>query len=585
MSVIQSTQKEVRFLKRKNLEEEARIYGNMLADQIRMYGIDCIYHKLNTDVFGNFKGIIDKNTILKNAYGYNISPDYSCSAEMITFPEMQQDIFQLQKFGMKAEAEVDFNFDAKQFACDLATKCGQLKEYPIKEIDIVCEVPEHSYHYEQKEIYDPEKMISSIVEVAVDDVISVQIGDRIYEANANEGKFPYSLGLGYNEMYECGILTGKLSIEIDEYEYDKEYTIVCNPYEHTDFKVEFPKNSDLYKSLTYEICNDDYLETMIFLTYKIHKTKVGTNQWKSILTGKIHGGILFFDINKLGKYLELIHPEVGDIITIDFPDDNNRERYEITDCYEKSLQSDGISPLLHKYIWKCKARRHVDSYDDEDLENNEANARLEEKLKYDQVISEEIAKKISKYDKISDEANDDAVYGGYDGVIEEYDHMKPDPNTNEKYNYIDDGTCIDIIRFGCGSRLVTNGYDLIFIQAPIDENNAGDGYLITMLDHDPDIGGRAYFESGLRWLKATEDKIVFVNIEGIADSLAENEVATQNQIQICLNDMNQKTLDDININEENQNFLKFKGCKSYIFATREHLFAKIDSNKELYKLV
>ena len=32
MSVIQSKQKDLRFLKRKNLEEEARIYGNMLAD-------------------------------------------------------------------------------------------------------------------------------------------------------------------------------------------------------------------------------------------------------------------------------------------------------------------------------------------------------------------------------------------------------------------------------------------------------------------------------------------------------------------------------------------------------------------------
>ena len=54
-----------------------------------------------------------------------------------------------------------------------------------------------------------------------------------------------------------------------------------------------------------------------------------------VLRGKLHGSILFYDLNKIGKYLDLIHPEVGDIITIDFPDENNREQYEITDCYDK----------------------------------------------------------------------------------------------------------------------------------------------------------------------------------------------------------------------------------------------------------
>ena len=60
---------EIRYMKRKNLDEEARIIGNYYSDLIRNYGIDCIYHKLDTKVFGDFKGIIDKNTVLKHAYG------------------------------------------------------------------------------------------------------------------------------------------------------------------------------------------------------------------------------------------------------------------------------------------------------------------------------------------------------------------------------------------------------------------------------------------------------------------------------------------------------------------------------------
>ena len=548
----------------------------MYSDQIRLFGIDCIYHKLNTDVFGNFKAIVDQNVILKQAYGYNISPDYTCSAEMITLPEVQTDIFNLQKFGLRNDTEIDFHFDAKQFACDLATKCGQLKEYPIKELSIECVVPDHDYHVEVDE-----EGISSIVNNVK---IVANVEGKEISSDVNEDRFPYALGLGYNENYECGILTGKLSVAIDEYEYDKEYEIVCNPYEHGDFKVEIPKNESLYKSLTYEICNDDYLQTLIFLTFKVHKIKVSDDEYHSVLTGRIHGGVLFYDINKIGKYLELIHPEVGDIVTIDFPDDKNREQYEITDCYDKNLQQDGISPLLHKYVWKCKARRYVSSYDDEGIEKNEANERLEEKLKYDQTIAEEVAKDISMYDKLSEDVSEDAVYGGYEGVVNEYDHMKPNPYTHEKYDYLNDGTCLDIIRFGCGSRLVTNGYDLIFIQAPVDENNAGEGFIVSKMDHEQTVGD-ACFESGLRWMKATDDKIVFINIEGQANALVEDEVATQNEIQICLNDINEKTLDTGEINQNGENFLKFKGCKTYLWATRDHLYAKLASNEQFYKLI
>ena len=562
MSVIQSKQKDLRFLKRKNLEEEARVYGNMLADQIHQYGIDCIYHKMNTDVFGNFKKIIDQNTLLKHAYkGYDLTPDYTCSANMVTFPEVQTDIFQLNKYGIVPEAEVEFNFDSKQFACDLATKCGQLKEYPIKEIQIECEVPDCFMHYEIL----PDKQ---------GNLVSTLVDDNEDAAEMNSAVFPYELGLGYKENYECGILKGKLSVQIDGYAYDVEQTVVCDPYEHTDFKVEFPKNSDLYKSLTYDICNDDYLDTLIYLTFVVKKVITGRHDHKNILVGKIHGSVLFYDVNKIGKYIELIHPEVGDVITIDFPDEASREKYKITDCYDKSLQPDGISPLLHKYIWKCKAKRYVESYeDDAGLETNESNERLEEKIKHDLVIEEEVAEKISKYDE-----GDQEAYGGYDGVTDEYDKQIPNPHMHEKYDYLADGTCLDIMRFGIGSRLITNGYDLIFV------NIQGDGYIVSKMDHEPTVRD-AYFESGLRWLKAADDKIVFINIEGQANTLAVDEVATQNEVQMCLNDLNEKTLDVGDINASNQNFLKFKGTRSYIWTDGNGLYAKLQSNKQLYKLI
>ena len=69
----------------------------------------------------------------------------------------------------------------------------------------------------------------------------------------------------------------------------------------------------------------------------VDKVAIGKNKYKYILNGKIHGNVLFYDIKSLGKYIEKIHPSVGDIVTIDFPDEKNREKYEITECFDKQL--------------------------------------------------------------------------------------------------------------------------------------------------------------------------------------------------------------------------------------------------------
>ena len=101
---------------------------------------------------------------------------------------------------------------------------------------------------------------------------------------------------------------------------------MCNPYEHTQFEIEFPQNTDLYKSLTYKIANDDYLETMLQLTYTVHE-EVIRGKKRAFLLGKLHGSVLFFDIDSVGKYIEKLHPMVGDIVEIDFPTDEDREKF------------------------------------------------------------------------------------------------------------------------------------------------------------------------------------------------------------------------------------------------------------------
>ena len=555
MAVRQDSIDELRYIKRQNLEQEARVVGNYYRDLIRSYGIDCRYWKLNTSEFINFKGIIDENARLLRAYGCNVNPCYNCSADMITYMEVQTDILQLQKWGLNPSMDVTFYFDSMDFACWLATKCGQLKEYPIEETDIYCEVPECTSAFVE---HDGEKIWLSSYE------------------------FPYELGLGWNQFYKCDMLSGKFQAILTGYDpenLDQEYTMVCDPYEHVDFNVKFPVNKDLYRSMKHVIENDDYLETLLYLTYKIKKVKVGaaedgSEQFKFYLVGKLHGSVLFYDTDALGKYAEMIHPMVGDVVEIDFPDDKSREKYEITECFDRQISQDGINPLLHKYIWKCKARRYVNAGEEGAPPASEADERIEEMHRLDQTISEEVAEDVSMYPD-----QEDAAYGGYDGVIDRYDKDAPKP-THEKYDFIDDGTAVDIHRFACGSKLVTNGYELLFIDG------SGDAYQITTNSLELPYK-HALIEQDLRWLKASDSCVAFINIEGESTRIAVDYEATNGELELCLNDLHAKTLDTTGkqTNKDFDNFFKFKGTRTYMWATRDALFVKLESNKKLYKII
>lgn len=653
MSVIQSTQPELRYIKRENLEQEAKIVGNYYRDLIRSYGVDCIYCKLDTSEFENFKNNIDQNTLLKQAYGYNISPDYSLSSHMLTYMEVENDIFQLNKFGLNPNMDVNFYFENTDFACALATKLGQYKEYPIKETEIVCEVPEYSDEYVEYD-YDLDEENKPIKHY-----LSSQI-------------FPYNLGLGRNENFYAENLSGKLFVELSGYELNKDTTIVCYPYEHVDFNVSFPTNSDLYKSLKYKIENDDYLETMLFLTFNVKKILKGyekaelpnfifsdisknyscktalkklyrylsydnkyvicahlipeithelsnlsnkinyiqsllnlettqnitdieiTKQeisklyeycktltiqqpiYKYILSGKLHGNVLFFDIKSLSKYSEKIHPNVGDVVVIDFPDKNNMEKYEITECFDKQLTQDGISPLLHKYIWKCKARKYVNSY--ENTIQSEGDERVAEQMNYQDRVHEEVAKKISMYNN-----KEDAAYGGYefeDTSVKNYDKQDVRNIEHKKYEGIENGQLLSIVEFECGSSLKTDGYSLLF------ETVNHETYIVSAADKN--LFTDAIYESNFKWLKASKNQICFINVEGCATTLVYNENAiTDIKDEINIENLHVASIDNVDLNTEKCSFVKFNNCKTYMFATQTNLYAKLEceDTPKTYQLI
>jgi hypothetical protein len=91
--------------------------------------------------------------------------------------------------------DVDFYFDSVDFACALAPKLGQYKEYKLDEKFVTCEVP------------------------YIDNTCEIINGENVYLSSYI---FPYELGLGYAAQYSCEMLSGLFRAEIPGYEFDKE---------------------------------------------------------------------------------------------------------------------------------------------------------------------------------------------------------------------------------------------------------------------------------------------------------------------------------------------------------------------------
>lgn len=552
----------------------------------------------------NYKQIIDDNVLLMHAYGQDTQPDYKISSDMLTYMEVETDMFQLNKYGVIPNMDVNFYFDSKDFACALAYKLGQLKEYKIKETRVQMEVPEVISDY--IDYYDSNSdgciTITSIIE---DNTISggnLVIGlsstnissgevttssltfenhDEFHKANLTNERyylssdiFPYCIGYGVPEYYESDILSGKFSVKIGPYEVGKKYTVLCHPYEHGDVAVKLPVNDTIYKSFNHIIDSKEFVDTMLFLTYEVKKIKTHGG-YRFILDGHLHGAVLFRDLNKIGKYLEMIHPDVGDIVTIDFPDENNRMQFEITDCNDKNLGNDGVNPLLHRYIWKCKARRYINSGEDFP-EKNEANERWEEKIDFLDNTDEMVAKEISRYD----EDNSDAVYGGYERKIKPHDKRKVDTKKeSSKFDFIEDGNSIELLAFHDGSRLITDGYELFFVDT---KENC---YKITMAE-DEHIIDENLVASGIQYLKSTDNALFFVNFDNRSQRICEDGSITQGEVEYCLNSLLDTTYDTEDNNDTGNCFYKFRESNTVLMSLNDHLYCRFgNGSRKVVKIV
>ena len=134
------------------------------------------------------------------------------------------------------------------------------------------------------------------------------------------------------------------------------------------------------------------------------------------------------------------------------------------------------------------------------------------------------------------------------------------------------------MKFGCGSRIVTDGYDLIFITKNCD------AYAVAQ-NGQPD-SSQTVRESCIKWIKATDQSVVFVNIGGDACVLAFDDTQVPRGIEISLEDISTPTAETLAFaNTVNDNFIKFRNTRTILFATEDSLYAKLASNGKAYRIV
>lgn len=169
-----------------------------------------------------------------------------------------------------------------------------------------------------------------------------------------------------------------------------------------------PYNNDLAKT-------ESYTERLVY------------GNLSGIITGNIDisgngfvdgnvSGVLNYRLSKTNDNWEQITPRVGDFFRLYEFDQSiqNFEEYEITEILDKELTSQGLNPLLKRYIWRCSIVKRDPSH--EIINNNTQKEKFTPNFMEFNNIKENISNEIFNYnteDAGIDKKGMDSVYGSY----------------------------------------------------------------------------------------------------------------------------------------------------------------------------
>lgn len=494
--------KNLRYLQTNTLKEEQAILANYCQEIIRAYGIDVKYIRRS-------ESYATSGCVSDLVYGHQETASYNLSSSMITYMSVENSVLALNNMGITPVDEVDFYFSLGDFAARFSNDLGAYAEYPITPT-------------------------SGFVRPSSGKIT---------------GNFASEIANGTYELPISGDSAWDIVIPEDLIELTSEpvYNKAVNPYTAKTF---------------FNTVSGGYIHIQPIISYEKNPLRGGLYEYH------LSGSVLYSGLIPNSKYETFIKPNVGDLIELDYAfteqETTQRDIFEITEVVSrKPTDSEGINPLMGKYMWKCKALRTTPSHET-GINNVETSVFIN-----DDILTKEQKDSADMFNAEIfdfDSSNLDNVYGGYNTRS---DLLSGEPDSFETSGDLNIGY-LEIFDFKTGGSLLTDGSDLYFSSlsgvSKITHNTSGD-YTEGLYVEVPNVlylketNSNLYFCSSI--LKDSSGKF-------ISNKLTSYSVTTKTSTNSTSFD---KLITDYNKNlNKNSSFYKIKSNKLALFSDGNNLF-------------
>jgi hypothetical protein len=347
--------KQIRYHKEEDLEPQREIHRGYYREIIHQYGVDAAYFRKDLRAYESPSGVY-----VNYAYGEQTTATYYLNAPVIIYMEMEGDSLLLNKFGIETEG---------------AGSCYILiEDFDEQFRDLIG----------TERLYIPNMQISGLVcegsGCLSAEVIAPCLTGYVQECVTFDVP---------NLSATAGFVSGDLDMEFQR------TPLVMNP---------FTKSSPEY--------TDQETSGTLFGPF----SGVLDLSGNGVVVGTLSGSLAYKSTpaENAGPNWG-IAPQVGDFFRIQFHDGVNNEEYEITQIRDKDLMTDGLNPLLDRYIWKMSVKRRDPSYElvvGDDQEEPWTHDR-QEQSDFHEIESDEIFDYDTTPVDDIDRENSDDIYGGY----------------------------------------------------------------------------------------------------------------------------------------------------------------------------
>ena len=380
----------VRYLRTRSLDQEQALYANYYKDLIENFGIEATYFRHETK-FPNSLDLTPSGEGIENLiYGENTDPNYYLSGDMDIYIEVENDVFEMDKYGITPNENITIYFSVGDFNSRYASRLGGQRLFTgSKTFTGSFSNSPTASAYTLTTPFVVSSRVSNSTKTNYASALATLSGTSFVNI---VNTFGWTKSIS---SVPVGTIIGGLSQQHIDFPHMKiasgtGYKLPINPYIAEEKYYSVISGSDFVGS---QFGSINFTSAASVVTF----------------SGTLSTNINYYDPSSTSKYEENISPQVGDFFRMQFFDDN-QEEFEITQIMDDTLLSDGINPLLGVYVWKCTAVRRIPSYEDVVGEQQtEAEMFNDEIQNIQSTAIEKIADTIHDYTD-----GEDLIYGGYE---------------------------------------------------------------------------------------------------------------------------------------------------------------------------